>query len=197
VKFVLTIAAALGGLLAAPLARAWAPAGQDMRVLGAGQPVSEVMAADGGAGLIHAAIDIPAPARTVWMVMNDCRFIKRLITSALSCRIVQGDAEHTGWDIKETVTKGNFLIPSIHNVYRSDYQPYSLIRFRKAGGDLKVEEGVWRLVSINNGAGTRVIYENLVAADLMLPAGLVREGMRRDTAKVLANLRSVTLSLGR
>ena len=180
-----------------PLAAgAWAPDASAMRDLGSGQPYSEVAAADGGAGLIHAVIDIPAPPRTVWMVMNDCRYIRRLITSAVDCHVVQGDAR-SGWDIKETVTKGNFFIPTIHNIYRSDYQPYSLIRFRKAGGDLRVEQGEWRLESLNNGAGTRVIYENLIAANIMAPAPLVREGLRKDTAKVLANLRRESLAVPR
>ncbi len=196
-KPVLALAVGLMTLVSTPLAAAWAPGPGAARDLGSGQAYSEVAPAADGAGLIHAAIDIPAPPRVVWMVMNDCRYIRRLITSAVDCRVLQGDAEHGGWDIKETVTKGNFFIPTIHNIYRSDYQPYSLIRFRKAGGDLRVEEGEWRLEPLNNGAGTRVIYSNLVAANIMAPAPLVREGMRKDTAKVLANLRAVTLSLPR
>jgi hypothetical protein len=193
-KSLATIAALLAGLLPASLAQAWAPSAAAERALAGGKAVSEVTAAEGGAGLIHAAIDIAAPPRAVWTVMNDCRYIKLLITSALSCRVLQGD-ERSGWDIKETVTKGGFFIPSIHNVYRSDYQPYTVIRFRKAGGNLKQEDGEWRLEPINNGAGTRVIYENLVAADILAPASLVREGMRRDTAKVLANLKNVMMSM--
>jgi hypothetical protein len=115
----------------------------------------------------------------------------------IDCRILQGDAGRGGWDVRETVTKGGLFIPTIHNVYRSDYQPYSLIRFRKAGGDLRVEEGEWRLEALNGGAGTRVIYVNLVAANILAPAPLVREGLRRDTAKVLANLRRESLSAPR
>ncbi len=196
-KSLLLFAAALTCLASPRLARAWSPPSTAARALASGQAYSEVAPAGDGAGLIHAAIDIPVPPKTVWTVMNDCRYIKKLITSALTCRVLQGDAERNGWDIKETVTKGGFFIPSIHNVYRSDYQPYSLIRFKKAGGNLKVEDGQWRLEALNNGAGTRVIYENLVAADIMAPASLVREGMRRDTAKVLSNLRGVSLSAGR
>jgi len=177
-------------------ALAWAPDPGQQRLLVGGKTVSEVSAADDGAGLIHAAIDIAAPPRVVWSVMNDCRFIRKLITSAVDCRILQGDAGG-GWDVRETVTKGSFFIPSIHNIYRSDYQPYSLIRFKKAGGDLKVEEGEWRLEALNGGAGTRVIYVNLVAANILAPAPLVREGMRKDTAKVLVNLRRESLAFAR
>jgi hypothetical protein len=178
-------------------ALAWAPDAGQQQLLTGGKTVSEVLPADDGAGLIHAAIDIAAPPKVVWAVMNDCRYIRRLITSAVDCHVVQGDAGRGGWDVKETVTKGGFFIPTIHNVYRSDYQPYTLIRFRKAGGDLKVEEGEWRLEALNGGTGTRVIYVNLVAANILAPAGLVREGMRKDTAKVLANLRRESLAAAR
>jgi hypothetical protein len=182
-------------VLAFPAAAfAWAPDAGQQRLLTGGQTVSEVLPADDGAGLIHAAIDIAAPPKVVWEVMNDCRYIRRLITSAIDCRILQGDAARGGWDVKETVTKGSFFIPSIHNVYRSDYQPYTLIRFRKDGGDLKVEQGEWRLEALNGGVATRVIYVNLVAANILAPAGLVREGMRKDTAKVLVNLRRESLA---
>jgi hypothetical protein len=176
---------------------AWAPDAGQQRSLVGGKTVSEVSAADDGAGLIHAAIDIAAPPKVVWTVMNDCRIIRKLITSAVDCRILQGDAGRGGWDVRETVTKGGFFVPTIHNVYRSDYQPYSLIRFRKAGGDLRVEEGEWRLEALNGGAGTRVIYVNLVAANILAPGPLVREGMRKDTAKVLVNLRRESLAVAR
>jgi hypothetical protein len=188
---------ALIGLSLPAAAFAWAPDAGQQQLLVGGKTVSEVSAADDGAGLIHAAIDIAAPPKIVWAVMNDCRFIRRLITSAVDCRILQGDAGRGGWDVRETVTKGGFFIPTIHNIYRSDYQPYSLIRFRKAGGDLRVEEGEWRLEALNGGAGTRVIYVNLVAANIRVPAPLVREGMRKDTAKVLVNLRRESLAVAR
>ena len=196
VKPLITLFALLAASLPAA-AFAWAPDAGQQRQLAGGKTVSEVSPADDGAGLIHAAIDIAAPPKVVWSVMNDCRFIRKLITSAVDCRILQGDALRGGWDVRETVTKGGFFIPTIHNVYRSDYQPYSLIRFRKAGGNLRVEEGEWRLEALNGGGGTRVIYVNLVAANILAPASLVREGMRKDTAKVLVNLRRESLAIAR
>jgi hypothetical protein len=128
--------------------------------------------------------------------MRDCRLANRLITSVTSCKVLQNDSVH-GWDVRETVTRGNFFVPTIHNVVRSDYQPYSWIRFRKAGGNLKIEEGEWRLEALNGGTATRVIYVNLVAANIMAPAPLVREGMRKDTAKVMVNLRRESIAAAR
>ena len=192
----LALAVLLGAAGAARASLTWNPGGQAQRALAEGRPYADVAPAPDGAGLIHAAVDIAAPARVVWEVMRDCRLAVRLVSTITSCKVLQSDDAH-GWDVRETVTRGNFFIPTIYNVVRTDYRPYSLIRFHKVGGNLKQEEGEWRLEPLAGGAGTRVIYVNLVAADLLIPAPLVREGMRHDMAKVLLNLRQVSLSLAR
>lgn len=184
---------ALAAGLAATPALAWAPTAQVARQLIRGQAWSEVSASTEGAALIHAAIDIAAPPKTVWVVMNDCRVAPRLVTTLVSCKIVEADPQHR-WEVKEQVTRGNVFVPTLRNVVRSDFQPYSLIRFRRAGGDLKIEEGEWRLEPLNRGAGTRLFYTNRVAANISAPAFLVREGMKRDTAKVMVNLRRESLA---
>jgi len=99
--------------------------------------------------------------------------------------------------VREQITRGNLFIPSIRNVVRADYQPYSLIRFRRVGGDLKAEEGEWRLEPLDGGAGTRVIYVNRVAVNFAAPASLVRAGLKHDTPKVLMSLRRESLAAAR
>jgi hypothetical protein len=181
-------AACAASALTASAAVAWSPTVAADRDLKDGLPVSEVEAAPDGAVLIHAAIDIPAPPKVVWAVMNDCSKYNRLVVTTTSCRIVQSDANHT-FEVREIVTRGNLFVPTMHNVVRVELQPYTLMRFHKAGGDLKQEEGEWRFQALDGGAGTRVIYENLLNADILAPAPLVRAGMRRDTAKVMLNIK--------
>ena len=184
----------LGAIIAVLLAvgpgpaLAWVPGLDAQRALAHGQAWAEVLPDAQGAGLIHAAIDIAAPPRVVWATMTDCKMAARLVTTVSSCKVVQGD-QARGWDVREQVTRGGLFLPAIRNVFRSDYQPYSLIRFRRVAGDLRIEEGEWRLQPMSGGAGTRVIYVNRVAADIPAPAFLVRAGMKRDTPKVLMNLR--------
>jgi Polyketide cyclase / dehydrase and lipid transport len=188
-RFAMAIAAALAAV-SAPLgsALAWGPDARVEHTLAEGQAWAEVLPDRDGAGLIHAAIDIPAPPKTVWAVMTDCRLASKLVTSVTSCRILQADPQ-ARWDVREQVTRGGVFFPAIHNVFRSDYQPYSLIRFHRLSGDLRVEEGEWRLEPLDGGAATRVIYVNRVALDIVAPAFLVRAGIKRDTPKVLLNLR--------
>jgi uncharacterized membrane protein len=178
----------------ATTAVAWAPNASEQAVLASGRPFSEVISSIDGVGQIQAAIDIAAPAKLVWTVMNDCNAVSKIVLSMTSCKILSADPRHN-WDVREQITKGSLFVPTIRNVVRNDYQPYTLIRFRKAGGDLKEEEGEWRLEPLNGGVATRVIYVNRVAANITAPAPLVREGMKRDTAKVLVNLRRVCLEV--
>ena len=174
-------------------ASAWEPDGAAEAAMRANGAWAEVAALPEGVGLIHGAVDIAAPPRLVWRIMTDCRETPKLITSADPCRVLSADPSGA-WDVREQVTHGDWIVPTIHNVYRSDYQPFSLIRFHKVGGDLKVEEGEWRFEPLDGGRATRVIYTNRIAANMLAPAALVREGLRRDTPKVLLNLRRECLA---
>ncbi len=190
-------AALLTTLLAgAPAALAWAPDAQVMRQLAGGASWAEVLPSPGGAAIIHAAIDIAAPPKAVWAVMTDCKMAARLVVTVTACKVVEGD-QRAGWDVREQVTRGNLIVPTIRNVFRSDYQPYTLIRFHRLAGDLRIEEGEWRLQAIDGGAATRVTYVNKVAANIVAPAFLVRAGMKHDTSQVLLNLRRESVAAAR
>lgn len=183
---------ALALLTVALPARAWAPDGEALKTLARGEAYARVDPTPGG-GLIRAAVDIPLPARKVWEVMNDCQVTARLITNLLSCRTLETGPDHA-WEIREQVTRGNFFVPKLRNVMRLDYEPYSRIQFRKAGGDLSFVEGEWRLEPLAGGAGTRVIYVNRMGVSIAAPAALVRSALRRDTARALSNLRRESLA---
>lgn len=170
--------------LAAPL-----PASAN-KPLKAGLPwITVTLDKDSEAALIHAAIDIPAPAERIWKAMTDCRYAARLVTNVTRCRVLSQGA---GWDVREHVTAGNMFLPTIRNVFRSDYEPYRRIRFQRVDGDLKAMQGEWGLTALNEGRWTRVTYENRLSARILAPAAMVRAGLRKDTPKVLVNLRNVS-----
>lgn len=180
-------------LMLAALAVAGALDAGAQHTLTQGRPWSDVSSSTEGASVIRGAVDINAPQKLVWQVMNDCRAAQRMITTMTSCKTLDGDMRQ-GWDVREQITRGNMFVPTIRNVVRNDYQPYSLIRFHRVGGDLRIEEGEWRLQPLNGGAGTRVIYTNRVAANISAPSFLVRAGLKADTAKVLGSLRRESLA---
>ena len=140
------------------------------------------------AALIRAAIDIPAPPQRVWTTMIDCRNAARMVGNVTGCRIL---SQGPGWDVREHITRGGPLIPSIRNVFRSDYEPYRRIRFHRVDGDLKTMEGEWGLIPLNGGKGTRVTYENRLSVRIFAPPALIRAGLRKDTPRVLENLRRI------
>ena len=145
---------------------------------------------DGVAGHVRAVIDIDAPVQRVWRAMTDCAAAKAMITTLTGCRVIEGD-QARGWDIREHITRRNLVFPGMRIVFRSDYEPFTLIRFRLVEGDLKVQQGEWRLQALDGGRRTRVFYENRLAVDWPVPKSLMREALRRDTPKVLMNLRRV------
>ena len=166
----------------------WTPSDPVKRALEGGAAWSEVRPSAQGAHEIRAAVDIDASPTVVWAVMNDCKVAPRIITSLTRCAIIDGDMQK-GWDVREQVTRGNLFVPTLRNRVRGDYEPYRHIRFHRVDGDLRIEEGEWRLEPLKGGAATRLTYRNRVAVAVLAPAFIVREGLKRDTAKVMTNLR--------
>ncbi|MDB5439879.1 MAG: hypothetical protein JWM33_2306 [Caulobacteraceae bacterium] len=150
--------------------------------------------ADSSVAHVQGGVDIDAPPQLVWTVMTDCKNAFQLITNLKSCKIIEGDMAK-GWDVREHVTGSNFVFPGLRIVFRSDYTPYSKISFHLVEGDLKSEQGVWSLTPINGGAGTRVGYENRLAAkSAFAPAVLVRQSLRKDTPQALSNLKTAVMA---
>ena len=150
---------------------------------------------DGVSGKVFAVIDIEAPPARVWGVMTDCATAGKMITNLARCTIVSGDIRK-GVDVREHVTHRSLFLPAMRIVFRSVYEPFHRIRFDRVAGDLKVEQGEWRLQAMRGGAATRVFYENRLAVDWPIPKALLRDGLRKDTPKVLVNLRRACLEAG-
>ena len=175
--------------LAASAAQAFELTPKAQAALDRGEAYAEVTPdPDGVSGKVSAVIDIEASPARVWKVMTDCATAAKMITNLARCTILSGDIRH-GADVREHVTRPSLFLPAMRIVFRSVYEPYSRIRFDRVGGDLKVEQGEWRLQALRGGAATRVFYENRLAVDWAIPKALLREGLRRDTPKVLVNLR--------
>lgn len=181
---ILTVAAAM-----ATTAHAFELTPKAQAALDRGEAYAEVSPdPDGVSGKVSAVIDIEASPAQVWKVMTDCATAGKMISNLARCTIVSGDIRQ-GVDVREHVTHRSLFLPAMRIVFRSVYEPYSRIRFNRVAGDLKVEQGEWRLQSLRGGAATRVFYENRLAVDWPIPKALLREGLRKDTPKVLVNLR--------
>jgi hypothetical protein len=148
---------------------------------------------DTSSARVTASIDIPAAPKVVYAVMVDCARALRVVTGLESCRVIEQSADGT-WDIREHIVSIGLLLPRIRNVFRSDYERDSRIRFRRLDGDLKVSEGEWRLQPLAGGSATRVHYQSRVGLSLPVPRFLIQEAVRRDIPNVLIALRQESLA---
>lgn len=189
VRYSAALAALASALLMAGQSWAFELSSKARAALAKGEAYAEVTPdPDGVSGHVRAVVDIDAPPEKVWRIMTDCAAAKIMISTLATCRIVEGDMAR-GWDIREHVTRRNLVFPGMRIVFRSDYEPFSRIRFRLVSGDLKVEQGEWKLQALGDGRRTRVFYDNRLAVDWPVPKALIREALRKDTPKVLMNLK--------
>lgn len=166
----------------------WEPDAAVLEVLSRGKPFVEVAPERGRAsGIIHGAIEIAAPPEQVWRTMTDCRLAPRMVARLKTCRILERDPAGR-WDVREHVSRAGFL-PPVRNVFRSDYEPPRRLRFQRVGGDLTVFEGEWRLIPLDGGTRTRVVYENRAAFPFAVPRAIGRMVLRRDVPLALEALR--------
>lgn len=163
------------------------PRAQDL--LEHGRPWVEVRPdADGHSGQVRAAIDIPAPKEAVWAEMLDCDAALRMVADLKNCRILARDPQGR-WDVREQISRPAFL-PSVRNIYRSDYDPPNRIRFHRTGGDMQVFEGEWRLETRLD--GMRLTYEARASAPFTVPGWIARAVLRHDVSAALLALRRET-----
>lgn len=167
----------------------WVPTVMESRLLSRGQMVVEVKPdKDGSSGLIRAAIDIDAPAEAVWQVLVDCELAPLMVPNLSSCRILERDPLGR-FDVREHISKSLFFLPSLRNVFRSDYDPPRGIRIRRTGGDMKTLEGEWSLVAQSNGTITRALYQGRATAPFSVPGPIARLVLRDQIGSGLAALR--------
>ncbi len=172
----------------------WTPGDEAAAALARGRPVLEVRPdPDGASGMIHAAIDLAAPPEAVWRVLTDCGLATRMATGLKSCRIVSRDPAGR-WDVREHVSKPTLFVPSLRNLFRSDYEAPLGFDFHRVGGDLPVFEGAWRLVPLDEGRRTRVIYEARATVPVAAPRPLARAALRQQVGAALAALKRECLA---
>ena len=83
----------------------------------------------------------------------------------------------------------SIILPPVRSVFRSEYDPPRRIRFYREGGQLQVLHGEWRLIPLDGGARTRVLYESRASTPFAIPAPIARMALRRDIPDALAALR--------
>lgn len=184
----------LGALVIAAIASSIAPARaqtsseEDAR-LRRGDVVARIVQERGPGGRLVAAIDIPAPPSAVWSVMLDCERAPAYVPGLDSCRI-EAVAPDGRSDVREHRIRWIALLPRLTLRFRSDYVAEREIRITRISGDLAAMQGAWRLEPLDDGRATRLHYDFRIVPSTLLPSGMVRAGLLRDTPKVLEAVRT-------
>jgi hypothetical protein len=140
-------------------------------------------------GLIHAAVDVRAPASRIWALLTDCAEAPRLVTFIKACRVVDGPGPAGGWDLREDQIQPAFFLPPLRALFRSEFEGERRIRFRcTSASQLKLCEGEWRLEPTPDGA-VRVTYASAVAAPYPLPDFIIRTVLAAEMADSMRTLR--------
>jgi carbon monoxide dehydrogenase subunit G len=152
-------------------------------------PIVTVTSGDNLTAVIHGQVDVSAPRATVWRLLVDCDKSVRIMVGAKSCKVLQRDPAGR-WDMREQVSKGGGLSPTVKIIIRSQYDAPHTVHFHRTQGDVKTLDGDWRLEPLDAGH-TRVFYDSelLVAG---APGPLARTVLRRDIPRNLSNLRDAS-----
>lgn len=154
-----------------------------------GEVIADVVKERGPGGRLVAAIDIPATPSAVWAVMLDCEQAPDYVPGLDACSILESSPDGS-FDMREHRIRWIALLPRMTLQFRSDYAFEREIRVARTGGDLADMQGTWTLEPIDDGQGTRLHYDFRMVPSTLLPSGLVRAGLLRDTPKVLKAVRT-------
>ena len=139
-------------------------------------------------GRVYAAVRIRATADVIWNVMTNCQDAPSFVPGLKRCRRLQS-APDGSWEIIEHEVKYSWLLPTVHYVFRADYQRPHRIDFHRVSGDLKDQEGTWLLGESADSSATIVEYEVYLDPGFWVAEALVRHTLRRDLPAVLRALR--------
>lgn len=144
-------------------------------------------------GWVRAAVRIGAPAESIWKVMTDCRQAPAFVPGLRRCRRIDGAADGS-WEEIEQEVRYSWFLPTVRYVFRAEYDRPHRIDFRRVSGDLKEEEGTWRLIESPDRSATVVEYDMYVDPGFWIPQALVVRSLRRDLPAALTGLRDRVLN---
>ncbi|HTT03221.1 MAG TPA: SRPBCC family protein [Steroidobacteraceae bacterium] len=185
------IIATLGALATtnASATSSWLDSHDVQQQLAAGQVVVRgAMDGRAMAARVDAAVKVHADRDAIWGVLKDCDHAPSFIPGLKRCQRV-ASAPDGSWEVIAHDVKYSWFMPTIHSVFRADYQRPSRIDFHRIGGDLKDEQGSWLLEPLPDGSGTIVEYQMQINPGFWIPQAIVHRSLRKELPEALAALR--------
>ncbi|MBS1993808.1 MAG: SRPBCC family protein [Cyanobacteria bacterium SZAS LIN-3] len=149
----------------------------------------QLKTADGKSYQITRAV-INASPEDVFAVIVDYKDAGRLFSNLTKSEVVSRDE-------KNKTSNVSFSLKGIMNLWSFDYVLSikenfpTRIDFKRVSGAFKRNEGYWKLLPLDNGRRTEVVYAKFIDAGLMVPPQVVAKQVRESTESVMLNLKQV------
>jgi uncharacterized membrane protein len=138
---------------------------------------------------VAAAVSIRAPAEVVWQVITDCENAPRFMPGMKACRRLEASPDGS-WENIEREFKYSWLMPSAHDIVRTEYHPPERIDFRRLSGDFRDERGAWVLSAAPDPSATVLEYDFYIDLGFWLPHSLVQHSLRSELPAAMKAVRS-------
>jgi len=167
----------------------WVSAADVQSRLSARQVVTRAELVDQHASA-EAAIQVHATPEVIWQLLTHCEAAAVYIPGLKHCARLAAAADGS-WAIVEHDIRYSPLMPMIHSVVRSQYEPPYRVEFHGiGGGTLKNESGGWLLEPSSDGQATTVVYHLSIEPSFWIPRALLRHSLNKELPAVLMGLRA-------
>ncbi len=147
----------------------------------------KVAGTDNPRAVVRAIID--APPEKVWALVIECGDYQRTMPRILASTLVKREGSV---DVCKVTTDMPFPLPDLTSTTRIERTVKDgvwLRTWKLIEGDFKVNEGSWKLTSIEGGAKTAVEYRILVEPNLPLPQSIAAAAQRKTLPDMIEGLR--------
>jgi len=142
-----------------------------------------------GQASVQAAILVHTNAQLIWKLITNCDSVATFVPGLKRCARLQTTPDGS-WSIVEHDISYSVLMPVIHSIVRSHYQPPHRVDFTGVGGNVKSESGSWVLEPVPDAALTRVEYSITIEPGFFIPRTVVRRSLSRELPVMLTGLRA-------
>jgi len=141
--------------------------------------------------LFKAAVQIDAPAASVWAVMRDQERIPNYVKSVREIRVLE---KGENWKIIEQKLKLHPLLPRFNFVFKEEYGPGYSIQFERVRGSFKDVKGWWRVDQNVPENSVTLVYSTYVDVGWFIPKSWIKKGINKDVPELLVAFRDEVYS---
>lgn len=173
-------------LLTGPLHADSLPNSEMMSQLRSGKILQEYTRMNESGGAVQAKILIHTKVEDIWAILQGCGKAFVFVDGMEQCEILEKTDDYAL--IHQVVDTGLFA-PQLDYSYESRNQAYSQMEFNLKDGNLRVLQGGWEFVDVDE--GVLATYNMRVRLGFPLPRFLVRMSLRRMIPDMLACIRGL------